>query len=119
MPDSIILKADKKKLNQVIYNLINNAINYTGDDNTVTVKVTDSRKQVKVEIIDTGKGIKKEDIDRIWDKYYKSDKQHKRNMIGTGIGLSIVKNIFVLHDYEYGVTSKKDHGSNFYFYIKK
>lgn len=115
----IIIDADKKKMEQVIYNLVNNAINYTGDDNTVTVKVTDSRKQVKVEIIDTGKGIKKEDIDRIWDKYYKSDKQHKRNMIGTGIGLSIVKNIFVLHDYEYGVTSKKDHGSNFYFYIKK
>lgn len=117
--DRIIINADKKKMEQVIYNLVNNAINYTGDDNTVTIKVTDTKKHTKVEIIDTGKGIKKEDIDKIWDKYYKSDKQHKRNMVGTGIGLSIVKNIFVLHDYEYGVTSKKDHGSNFYFYIKK
>jgi len=117
--DKIMIYADKKKIEQVIYNLVNNAINYTGDNNTVTVKVTESRKDVKVEIIDTGKGIKKEDINHIWDKYYKSDKKHKRNMIGTGLGLSIVKNIFVLHNYEYGVTSKKDHGSNFYFYIKK
>lgn len=117
--NKIIVYADKKKIEQVIYNLVNNAINYTGDDNTVTIKVTDNRKDIKVEIIDTGKGIKKEDIDRIWDKYYKSDKTHKRNMIGTGIGLSIVKNIFVLHDYEYGVISKKNHGSTFYFYIKK
>lgn len=117
--DVIIINADKKKMEQVIYNLINNAINYTGEDNTVTIKVTDTKKHTKVEIIDTGKGIKKEDIDKIWDKYYKSDKQHKRNMVGTGIGLSIVKNIFVLHDYEYGVSSKKDHGSNFYFFIKK
>lgn len=117
--DKIIIKADKKKMEQVIYNLVNNAINYTGDDNTVTIKVTESWKNIKVEIIDTGKGIKKEDINHIWDKYYKSEKKHKRNMIGTGIGLSIVKNIFVLHNYEYGVISKKDKGSNFYFYIKK
>ena len=106
-------------IEQVIYNLVNNAINYTGSDNTVTIKVTESWKSIKVEIIDTGKGIKKEDINHIWDKYYKSEKKHKRNMIGTGIGLSIVKNIFVLHNYEYGVISKKDKGSNFYFYIKK
>lgn len=117
--DKLLIYADKKKMEQVIYNLVNNAINYTGEDNTVTIKVTDNRKNVKVEIIDTGKGIKKEDIDKIWNKYYKSDKSHKRNMVGTGLGLSIVKNIFVLHDYEYGVISKKNHGSNFYFYIKK
>lgn len=117
--DKIMIYADKKKMEQVIYNLVNNAINYTGEDNTVTIKVTENRKSVKVEIIDSGKGIKKEEIDKIWDKYYKSDKTHKRNMIGTGIGLSIVKNIFVLHDYEYGVLSKKNHGSTFYFYIKK
>lgn len=117
--DKIIINADKKKMEQVIYNLVNNAINYTGEDNTVTIKITDNRKNIKVEIIDTGKGIKKEDLDKIWDKYYKSSKKHKRNMIGTGLGLSIVKNIFVLHDYEYGVLSKKNIGSNFYFYIKK
>ncbi len=117
--NKVLIYADKKKMEQVIYNLINNAINYTGNDNTVTIKVTDNKKNIKVEIIDTGKGISKEEINHIWDKYYKGDKKHKRNVIGTGIGLSIVKNIFVLHNYEYGVISKKNQGSNFYFYIKK
>ena len=67
--DQIIIHADKKKMEQVIYNLINNAINYTGEDNTVTVRVTDNKKNIKVEIIDTGKGISDEDISHIWDKY--------------------------------------------------
>ena len=52
-------------------------------------------------------------------KYYKNKKKHKRNLVGTGLGLSIVKNIFELHKYEYGVKTKKDHGSNFYFIIPK
>ena len=117
--DEIIINADKKKIEQVLYNLINNSINYTGDDKTVTVKITDYKKNIKVEIIDTGKGIKEEELNLIWDKYYKNNKKHKRNMIGTGLGLSIVKNIFELHNYKYGVISEKDKGSNFYFEIDK
>ena len=62
MPDQIMVKADKKKLNQVIYNLINNAINYTGSDKTVTLRVTKHKKYYLVEIIDTGKGIKESEI---------------------------------------------------------
>lgn len=114
----LLIKADQKKLSQVIYNLINNAINYTGSDNKVTIKIT-SKKDILVEIIDTGKGIKEEDIPYIWNKYYKNKKKHKRNLIGTGLGLSIVKNILESHHYEYGVKSKKDKGSNFYFIIPK
>ena len=53
----------------------------------------------------------------IFDKYYKSAKKHKRNLYGTGLGLSIVKSIFILHNYEYGVTTKKGKGTSFYFYI--
>lgn len=115
----ILINADKKKIEQVIYNLINNAINYTGDDNTVTINITEKNNQILVEIIDTGKGIKEEDIPYIWDKYYKNKRKHKRNLVGTGLGLSIVKNIFELHKYEYGVKTKKDKGSNFYFIIPK
>lgn len=114
----LLIKADQKKLSQVIYNLINNAINYTGSDNKVTIKIT-SKEDILVEIIDTGKGIKEEDIPYIWNKYYKNKKKHKRNLIGTGLGLSIVKNILESHHYEYGVKSKKDKGSNFYFIIPK
>jgi len=115
----ILIKADQKKLEQVIYNLINNAINYTGTDKTVTINIIESKETIKVEIIDTGKGIAEEDIPYIWDKYYKDKKKHKRNVIGTGLGLSIVKNILENHNFEYGVTSKKDKGSNFYFKIPK
>ncbi len=115
----LIIQADKKKIEQVIYNLINNAINYTGDDLTVTIKVTSTTEDICIEIIDSGKGIKKEDIPYIWDRYYKSEKKHRRNLYGTGLGLSIVKNILELHNYEYGVKSELDKGSCFYFVIKK
>ncbi len=116
--NKIIIKADRKRLSQVIYNLINNAINYTGKDNTVTIKIS-VQKDILVEIIDTGKGIKEEDIPYIWDKYYKNKKKHKRNLIGTGLGLSIVKNILENHHYDYGVNSKENKGSTFYFKIPK
>ena len=118
MPESIKIKADKKKINQVIYNLINNAINYTGEDKTVTVRVTKHKKYNLVEIIDTGKGIKENEIPYIWNKYYKNDKNHQRNVVSTGLGLSIVKEILELHGYEYGVKSVLKKGSTFYFKIK-
>ena len=118
MPDKVIVKADKKKIEQVIYNLINNAINYTGDDNKVIINVI-AGKKIRVEIKDTGKGIKEEDLPHIWEKYYHSKKKHKRNVIGTGIGLSIVKTILESHKFKYGVISKIGEGTTFYFEIKK
>ena len=113
----LLVKADKKQIETVIYNFINNAINYTGDDNLVTIKVTNN-ENILIEIIDTGKGIPDEDIKYIWDKYYKNKKKHKRNLIGTGLGLSIVKNILEKHNFKYGVNST-DKGTTFYFEIKK
>ena len=119
LPTKAMVYADQKKLNQVIYNLINNAINYTGSDKTVTVRVKKEKDSYLVEIIDTGKGIKKEEIDLIWDKYYKNDKNHQRNVVGTGLGLSIVKTILENHHFKYGVKSEKNKGTTFYFYVKK
>jgi len=119
MPKNAFIKADKNKLNQVIYNLINNAINYTGKDKIVTVKITDNKRHYLVEIIDTGKGIKESDIPYIWNKYFKNEKNHQRSVVGTGIGLSIVKEILEKHEFKYGVKSKKNEGTNFYFIINK
>ncbi len=118
MPKTVMIKADKSKINQVIYNLVNNAINYTGDDKKVyiTVKKRNSGG-FYFEVKDTGKGIKEKDINNIWEKYYKTDKKHKRNVVSSGIGLSIVKEIFLLHKYEYGVKTS-DKGTIFYFIIK-
>ena len=119
IPNVAIVKADKKRINQVLYNLINNAINYTGEDLTVKINILDLKNRYKVEIIDSGKGINKKDLKLIWTKYYKSDKNHRRNVVGTGLGLSIVKNILENHNFEYGVDSKINKGTKFYFYINK
>ena len=115
----IKVKADKKRLEQVIYNLLNNAVNYTGEDKKVYINVTDEKKKVLVEIRDTGKGIDKEEIKYIWNKYYHNEKKHKRNAFGTGLGLSIVKTILESHNYKYGVKSVKNKGTTFYFEIDK
>ena len=119
LPEKAIVKADRSKIMQVIYNLVNNAINYTGDDKKVYVTLTESKKEYLFEVRDTGKGIKKEEIPYIWDKYYKSDKKHQRNVVSTGIGLSIVKEILSKHKFDYGVKSVAKRGSTFYFKIKR
>ena len=115
--NSVIIKADKKRIEQVIYNLVNNAVNYTGNDKKVYINLIKEKKKVIVEIKDTGKGINKEDIKYIWNKYYHNEKKHKRNAYGTGVGLSIVKTILDSHNYKYGVKSEKGKGSTFYFEI--
>ena len=103
----------------MIYNLINNALNYTGKDKKVRIQITEDANEYLIEIIDTGKGIDKADINLIWDKYYKNEKNHKRNIVGTGLGLSIVKGILVKHNFKYGVKSVKNKGTTFYFKVKK
>ena len=117
LPKKAIIKADPEKINQVIYNLLNNAINYTGKDKIVKIRVSKEEADYLVEIIDTGKGIKKEELPFIWDKYYKNDKNHQRNVVSTGLGLSIVKEILNKHNFEYGVKSEVNKGSTFYFKI--
>ncbi len=114
----VFVKADEYKLYQVIYNLINNAINYAGDDKVITVAQICAGSIVRIEVIDHGKGIAKEELKNVWDRYYKVDKNHKRALAGTGLGLSIVKNILSGHDAKYGVNSKEDEGSTFWFELK-
>lgn len=110
--------ADAAKIEQVLYNLIGNAVNYTGDDKTVTVYVKNREKEVYFGVRDTGKGIAEEEIDSVWERYYRAS-QSKRKSVGTGLGLSIVKNILVLHGAEYGVSSTIGEGSLFWFTLPK
>lgn len=109
---------DIYKLCQVMYNLINNAINYTGEDKKVIVHQRVINGKVKIEVEDSGEGIAPEDIPYVWDRYYKVDKIHKRAVTGTGLGLSIVKNILELHEAAYGVESSLDKGSTFWFELE-
>lgn len=111
----VYVRADEYKLYQVIYNLINNAINYTGDDKQVMVRQIVRETMVRVEIEDTGNGVEAKDIPYVWDRYYKVDKTHKRAVQGTGLGLSIVKNILELHKAAYGVNSEAGRGAMFWF----
>lgn len=116
--EEIWVNGDELKLSQVIYNLINNAINYTGSDKHVIVKQHVTNDQVRIEVIDTGEGISEEYLAYIWERYYKVDKTHKRATVGTGLGLSIVKTILDAHEAHYGVTSNIGEGSTFWFEIK-
>ena len=111
----VFIVADRTMILQVVYNLVNNALNYTGDDKKVSIVQSVWDNNVRISVIDTGKGIAKEDLPHIWDRYYKVDKVHKRAKIGTGLGLSIVKGILESHGASYGVNSEIGEGSNFWF----
>ncbi len=105
---------DAGKIEQVICNLMNNAMNYTGDDRQVFVTMTHMQEGIRIAVRDTGEGMDQETLSRIFDKYYRSE-NYKREVVGTGLGLSIVKAILRLHDYAFGVNSKVGEGSEFWF----
>lgn len=119
MPSKAYVLADQSKIDQVIYNLINNAIEHTGEDLTVKITVKKQKDTYLVEITDSGKGISEADKALVWNKYYKKEKNHKRNVVGSGIGLSIVKEVLEHHKFEYGIDSKLNEYTTFYFKIKK
>lgn len=110
---------DEARLEQVMYNLIGNAINYTGPDKKVYVQVEELPEAWRISIRDTGEGIAEENLPYIWDRYYRANVPHEREVVGTGIGLSIVKSVLQLHESEFGVDSKKGAGSTFWFCLKK
>ena len=117
---NIIVHADRSMVLQVVYNLINNAINYSGEDRFVGITQTVRKDEldrdvVRISVIDHGEGIAREELPRIWDRYYKVDKVHKRATVGTGLGLSIVKNVLERHGASYGVESTVGEGSVFWF----
>lgn len=111
--DSII-EADKDKIEQVLYNLLNNAFNHTPAGGAVSLRVMENGPRRRVELTDTGRGIAQEDLPHIWDRYYKADKNGAIK-IGTGLGLAIVKNILAAHQAPFGVESKVGAGTTFWF----
>ena len=115
MPNSAKVKSDKAKIEQVIYNLIE----HTGDNLTIKIAVKKQIDGVLISITDSGKGLTEEEKRLVWNRYYKKEKRHKRNMIGSGIGLSIVKGILESHRCEYGIDSKIGEYTTFYFKLKK
>lgn len=114
----VVVCADREKIYQVVYNLINNAINYTGEDKKVLVRQIIKEQVVRIEVCDSGEGIPKEELGNVWERYYKVDKTHRRSVQGTGLGLSIVKNILILHNADFGVESEFKEGSVFWFELE-
>lgn len=119
IPDEAIVNADKAKVEQVIYNLINNAIEHTGDDLVVKIKIEKQKDGIMLSITDTGKGISEKEIPLVWSRYYTKEKRHRRNIVGSGIGLSIVKKILEEHNFKYGIDSKLGEYTTFYVKFHK
>lgn len=109
-----LIEGDEIKLNQVMYNLVNNAVTYCGEDRTVIVKQEVTKEGVRIAITDHGAGIPAAELPYVWDRYYKSKQHHVRSTVGSGLGLSIVKNILALHQARHGVESEVGKGTTFW-----
>ncbi|MFP3377674.1 HAMP domain-containing sensor histidine kinase [Bacillus sp. SIMBA_069] len=115
---SIFVNANRSRIEQVVVNLLSNAIRYTPDGEKIHVSVIELEDIVKVEIENTGNPIPEESLEKIWDRFYRLDASRSRHTGGTGLGLSIVKNILDLHHAEYGVYNTTN-SVVFYFNLQK
>ena len=110
-----VVKGDSKRISQVLYNLLGNALTYTGKDKTVHITQQDVGSRVRVRISDSGEGIPADELPFIWDRYYRSRENHRRAVIGSGLGLNICRGILEKHDAEFGVLSEEGKGTTFWF----
>lgn len=112
------VKADKGRIQQVIYNLIDNAIKFSKENSYIYITVKEKGEKAQISIKDTGCGIAKEDIDKIWDRFYKSDSSRGRDKKGSGLGLSITKEVIQAHGENIDVVSTVGVGSEFIFTLE-
>lgn len=115
----VMVEADREKIEQVLYNLINNGINHTPRGGTVSVQALAGGQVVRIEVTDTGSGIPAEDLPHIWDRYYKADKTSGRGVLGAGLGLAIVKGILEAHGAAFGAEAQDGAGATFWFELKR
>ena len=113
------VSVNETMMEEVIYNLIDNAIRYNRRPGTVDVIVKNTEKTVEISVTDTGIGISKEHQERIFERFYRVDKSHSRETGGTGLGLAIVKHILDLHDADLVLDSTPDVGTKMTVIITK
>ncbi|MBQ8603627.1 MAG: HAMP domain-containing histidine kinase [Oscillospiraceae bacterium] len=111
----VFVTADEARISQCFYNILINRVNYTGEDKKVFVKQRREIGKVKITVTDTGRGVSEKDMPYVWERYYKSDSNHKRSVTGTGLGLSIVRSVIKAHKGEYGAYNTADQGACFWF----
>lgn len=117
--ESLFVYADIGKIQQVLYNLIDNAIKFSNQNSVIKIETTEKRNKIFTSVRDTGIGIPKEDIKLIWDRFYKSDLSRGKDKKGTGLGLSITKEILNAHNENINVISTPGEGSEFIFSLPR
>ena len=111
--------ADARKIQQVLYNLLDNAIKFSDPDSTITIETTERGEKVFVSVKDNGIGIPRKSLNKIWERFYKTDLSRGKDKKGTGLGLSIVKEIIQAHDENINVISTEGVGTEFIFSLSK
>jgi two-component system phosphate regulon sensor histidine kinase PhoR len=111
--------ADEARFSQVVLNLLDNAVKYTPDSGSISVKAFLREKMVQFDVTDTGIGIPEQDLPRIFERFYRVDKARSRDLGGTGLGLSIVKHIVLAHGGEVWASSQLGRGTTFSFTLSK
>ena len=117
--NTLIVYADKGKIQQVVHNLIDNAIKFSHPDGIIYVSVMERKEKVLVSVRDTGIGIPKESINKVWERFYKTDLSRGKDKRGTGLGLSITKQIIAAHNENIKVSSTEGVGTEFVFSLAK
>jgi two-component system phosphate regulon sensor histidine kinase PhoR len=116
--DDLWVKGDGHKLDQMINNLVSNAVKYTPDGGTITLSLSQEGDWARFEVTDTGIGISPEHLPHLFDRFYRVDKARSRAGGGTGLGLAIVKGIAEQHGGRVAVTSEPGKGSTFTVWLK-
>lgn len=119
MPDVILVFADKRKIQQVLYNLLDNAVKFSENESTVTVEVTVKNDKAYISVKDHGIGIPRKELNKIWERFYKSDLSRGKDKKGTGLGLSIVREVIQAHDEHINVISTEGVGTEFIFSLSR
>ncbi|MDE7132984.1 MAG: GHKL domain-containing protein [Lachnospiraceae bacterium] len=117
--DEMYVVADVDKIQQVLYNLLDNAIKFSHHDSVIKIETTEKHNKVFVSVKDSGIGIPKDDLKLIWDRFYKSDLSRGKDKKGTGLGLSITKEIIRSHEENINVISTEGVGTEFIFSLSK
>ena len=117
LSDDVMISLDEDRIEQVLTNLIDNAIRHTPQDGTVTVSLANELSYAKISVTDTGVGIPKEDLPYVFERFYKADKARTRSKGGTGLGLAITRNIVEAHGGNIKVESVEKEGTSFTFYL--
>ncbi|WP_085523743.1 sensor histidine kinase [Tuberibacillus sp. Marseille-P3662] len=116
--DRLKVMANQHRIEQVLTNFITNAIRYTPEKQDIIISTVEDNEQVKICVENKGTHIEVEQLDKIWDRFYRGDSSRRRSEGGTGLGLAISKNILELHGVKYGVSNTED-GVLFFFYLDK